>query len=81
MLLEAKADPNVKNMIKASPLMGCAADGRTSDEESCGYAKLLLEAGADPDARDEDGKDAMENARIKGKSGLVKLIQGYKSPG
>jgi hypothetical protein len=81
MLLEAKADPNVKNMLNGSPLRQCAAHGFMSDEESCEIAKLLLDAGADPDAKDSDERDAAQHAKIKGKTRLVKLIQDYRSSG
>ncbi|HEY9315427.1 ankyrin repeat domain-containing protein [Williamsia sp.] len=48
-------------------------DGSQSYQEVVGR---LVAAGADPDIRDLQGRTALDNARIRGQSGVVRLLGG-----
>ena len=69
LLLKFGADPDVKDrMDQATPLIDCA---RFSCKES---AKKLLDAGANPDARDGDGRTALHVAAFAGNDALTELL-------
>jgi len=57
-----------------TPLQIAAADGREV------FVELLLEAGADPEARGADGHNAMETALINGRIQVATLLAPRKKP-
>ena len=65
LLLGAGADPNARQQVGYTPLMGAAAAGRDD------IADLLLEKGADPALVSEDGKTAADVAREHGHTALA----------
>jgi hypothetical protein len=56
LLLEFDADPNARAINGDTPLMGAAFAG------SLPAARLLIEAGADENAKDDDGKSVLAYA-------------------
>lgn len=66
MLLEAGANPNVGNVLDCMPLHVAVAALQNRDGEerppNLRLAQLLLTYGADPDARDCDGRKAIDFA-------------------
>lgn len=66
-LLEAGANPNVRNDAEATPLMWAIDDAEKT--------KLLLDAGAEIDARSNDGRAALTIAAARvGAASVVKLL-------
>src|SRR5688500_10322931 len=59
-LLEAGADPNARQQIDYTPLMGAAANARVD------ILDMLLAHGADPKLKTTDGKNAADLAREHG---------------
>ncbi len=57
-----------------TPLQIAAADGREI------FVELLLEAGADPDARGADGHNAMETALVNGRIQVATLLAPRNKP-
>lgn len=73
LLLDAKADVNSqRNAQKRTALMWAAARGHAA------VAKLLLERGADPSLRDEEGATAMEIAEAAGKDDVVAVLRNAR---
>ena len=68
MLLEAGADPNARQHVGYTPLMGAAGNG--SDE----MVDLLLKHGADPSLVSEDGKTAAGIAREHGHGAIAERL-------
>ncbi|EQC51587.1 ankyrin repeat domain-containing protein [Bacteriovorax sp. DB6_IX] len=69
LLLERGANPNIKfNKRNYTLLMDCAFEGQY---ELC---KLLLEAGADVNTQDKDGKSALIYAAREGHEAVVKIL-------
>jgi ankyrin repeat protein len=73
LLVEHKADVNLSDGGEHwTPLMFAAAEGQT------GVARILLAAGADADAKDVDGEDAVMFARDNGHAELAQMISEAK---
>lgn len=71
-LLEAGADPNVRNEAGATALMWAVDD--------LDKTKLLLKAGADANARSDDGRTPLLSATMRiGCADVVKLLLEYKA--
>jgi ankyrin repeat protein len=68
LLLERGADPNAKQQLGYTPLMGAANAGRDD------MVDLLLGRGADPAAVSEDGKTAADIARERGHAALAERL-------
>jgi ankyrin repeat protein len=68
LLLESKADPNIKNDYGSTPIVLAAQDGRTD------VVHLLLQAGADPMARNSSGSTSLHRAAGDGHLDTVKLL-------
>ena len=75
-LLGAGADPNAvaRNAMEVQPLHSATAAGGTGDVEA---ARLLLEAGADPAARQQGGFTPMDAAQHAGNTAMIDLLAGY----
>lgn len=69
MLLEYRADPNVREQGGYTPLHAAAQNG---DEA---MIRILLYGGADLDVRSDDGKSPLDLARKAGHSKAVKLLE------
>jgi ankyrin repeat protein len=69
LLLERGADPNARQQVGYTPLMGAAGSG--IDE----LVSLLLARGADPSAVSEEGKTAVSIAREQGHSALADRLK------
>ena len=67
-LLLAGAEPDAVMAGDCTPLVYCAATGRTE------LVKLLLAFGADPARRDSEGRVAADYARARGHQAVVDLI-------
>ena len=67
-LLDAGADPNARQQVGYTPLMGAASAGRTD------LVDLLLARNADPALVSEDGKTAADVAREHGHTGLAERL-------
>jgi ankyrin repeat protein len=65
LLLERGADPNARQQVGYTPLMGAASAGRQD------LADLLLRHGADPSLKNDEGKTAADIAREKGHAALA----------
>src|SRR5690606_17586182 len=82
LLLEHGADPTIPTDDGVTPLMVAAGIGwvegvthEWSPEETFEAVKLLLELGADPNARETmDGRTALMGAAHKGRSEVVQLL-------
>ena len=59
MLLDAKADPNIKDHFGITPLIHAAARGFVAT------AALLVKAGAKPGEPDGEGKSALDYAGVR----------------
>jgi ankyrin repeat protein len=71
-LLALGANPNTKNYDNETPLMRVVSARKISDcTEIC---RELIQAGADIDAQDNDGKTALMNACNMGCSGCIELL-------
>lgn len=68
-LIKASAEVNVKQRHGWTPLHGAA---ERADRQ---LVTLLLDAGADPSAKNDAGMDAAGYARSKGDEGLARLIE------
>ena len=69
LLLERGADANAKQQMGFTPFHSAAAHG---DVET---AKLLMDFGADPRARTEDGKNALDIAEKYGQPAFAKWFR------
>lgn len=80
MLLAAGADPKLTTVEHASPLMVAAGLGRVSDRdpkksaEALEAVKLLLELGADVNARESGGRTALQGAAYGGEDEIIRLL-------
>lgn len=72
LLLDKGADVNAVNVWGRTPLMLAAFWGTPS------LIKLLLNSGADPDLRDQDGLTALETAQKKGKYANIEVVNLLK---
>jgi ankyrin repeat protein len=70
LLLERGADPNARQQVGYTPLMGAASGGRAD------IADLLLRHGADPSLRSEDSKTAADLAREHNHLDLAARLAG-----
>jgi ankyrin repeat protein len=68
MLLDRGADPNARQQVGYTPLMGAASAGRAD------LTDLLLQRGADPSLLSEDGKTAADLARDHGYADLAERL-------
>jgi ankyrin repeat protein len=68
LLLSRGADPNARQQVGYTPLMGAAASGRRD------LVNTLLDAGADPGTTAEDGKTAADVARGHGHHDLAAAL-------
>lgn len=68
LLLEHGADPNARQHVGYTPLMGAASGGLPA------MVDLLLKAGADPALVNDDGKSAGDFAREKGHAAIVERL-------
>lgn len=71
-LLQYKADVNKTDSFLATPLMTAAAGGSPE------LVSLLLAAGANPKAKDNEGNDAFAHAKKSGNPEVLKILQGKK---
>lgn len=67
MLLDAKADPNIKHNGHTALMQAC-------EENKMDNVKLLLEKGADPDVADNNGTTALDIAANRGHDDLVAML-------
>ena len=70
MLLDAGANPNVKNKLGGTALMWAAAYGKDK------AVRLLLDKGADPRIKDNDGLTAAAWAAKNGRGNTVMILRG-----
>ena len=70
LLIENGADINSRNRGLDTPLI-CATKYSTGDEKT---VKMLVDAGSDLDAVDEDGKTALDYAQKKDQKAAVELL-------
>jgi len=68
MLLDAGANPNVRNKLGGTPLMWAASYGQNE------AVQLLLSKGADPRIKDADGVTAAGWAAKNGRGSLVMIL-------
>jgi ankyrin repeat protein len=79
-LLEYGADPNQTNNYQKSPLMGVAQSDRfNSATDRVAVAKLLIEKGANVNAKDSDGQTALHMAVLHNRPEMVELLLGNKA--
>src|SRR5688572_22106004 len=76
LLLDRGADPNLATTRGATPLMMAAASGH-ADATTAG---LLLSRGAHLDARDQDGRSALDWALLQGETGVARLLRDAGAP-
>jgi ankyrin repeat protein len=82
LLLELKADPSLPNADGSSPLLAASGVGALGDgdeaaateEEALEAVKLLLDLGADINAKDKNGETAMHGAAYQSLPKLVKML-------
>jgi ankyrin repeat protein len=82
LLLELGADPKLANADNCTPLLaaagvGALGDGEEAagtDEEAHEAVRMLLEAGADVNAVDDNGETAMHGAAYQSRANLVPLL-------
>lgn len=72
MLLDAGANPNIKNQNSQTPLLMVTSKGTVANDET---VKMLLDAGANPDIKDKDNKTALDHAIKAGDKETVKLLK------
>jgi ankyrin repeat protein len=70
LLLERGADPNARQQVGYTPLMGAASAGHE------GLVRMLLAAGADPRLTNDEGKTAADIAREHGHDALADQLAG-----
>jgi hypothetical protein len=70
LLLDRGADPNAKGSSGWTPLMAA-----TTAENSSATVKVLLEKGARVDARDDNGRTALDWALLRGESETSRLLR------
>ena len=68
LMINAGVDVNGRGLKRRTPLMAAAAFDRVD------VAKVLLELGADPSAKDDDGQTALAVARDKGSDKVAALL-------
>ena len=73
LLLEHRANPDLADEDRRTPLMQAALDGEIE------IAKMLLVAGADPSLRDEDRDSALMLAADKRNIQIVRLLLTHKA--
>jgi uncharacterized protein len=73
LLLDRGADPNARQQVGYTPLMGAAGSGRDA------FVDLLLDCGADPAAVAEDGKTAAAVARDHGHAALADRLAAMEA--
>ena len=69
LLLDAGANPNIKNRDGWTALMEASGHGRTE------IVKMLLAADANPNVRNELGKTALTYAKLQGDSEIISLLE------
>jgi ankyrin repeat protein len=82
LLLELGADPSLRNVDQCTPLMAAAGVGAFgsgtqpagTEAEALEAVKLLLELGADINAREDNGETAMHGAAYKGRPKMVHFL-------
>lgn len=74
MLLEHGADPNVRNIVSATPLSYLASIRGVEDDVAVEIAKELIRVGADKGLTDHLNRTAYDRAMIKGKERLAQLL-------
>ena len=72
-LIQVKANVNLANRDGQTPLMAVAA-AEQSVLHSGRTAQALLRARADPTARDDSGRTALDIARAKGAESVIRLL-------
>jgi ankyrin repeat protein len=87
LLLELEADPRIANADNSTPLLAAAGVGALGDgdeaagteDESLAAVKLLLELGANVNARDNNGETAMHGAAYQSRAQLVLLLAEHRA--
>ena len=74
--LDRGADPNLATTRGATPLMMAAA----SAHADATTARLLISRGARLDARDQDGRSALDWALLQGETGVARLLRDAGAP-
>lgn len=84
LLLELGADPTLRNIDEATPLMAAAGLGTIAPGEEAGTEdecleamQFLLDLGADINAVDNNGETVMHGAAYKGSETLVRFVASH----
>jgi ankyrin repeat protein len=84
LLLELGADPTLRNIDEATPLMAAAGLGTMAPGEEAGTEdecleamQFLLDLGADINAVDNNGETVMHGAAYKGSEKLVRFVASH----
>ena len=83
-LEKVRAADREQDLIRARDLVGDTALIRAADVGHAAVVKVLLELGASPTAHGQEGKSAVEVARLRGHDEIVEILEakaGIRDPG